>query len=323
MNPSDRLIDWLKHECGFVSPTLLPLRTDAGWRRYFRVKEGDRCLVAMDASMERNSCVPFVAVGDALRGAGLCTPRVYHHDFSEGFLLIDDFGDQRLLEVLTADNVDHWYQHALADLLKIQHCKTARLPPFTAGIMREELQRFEEWFLTRWLQLSLSAGTRKLLAKAFDFVVERVACQPGVFMHRDYHSANLMVLGQEQLGILDFQDAWCGPVTYDLVSLLRDCYIAWPQEKVRGWVLAWHAEAFPPGVVSEETFMEWFDLMGVQRHLKALLTFSRKSCRDNDHRYLQHVPRTLQYVKAILPAWPALQGLHEFLLSVTEDLCEA
>jgi aminoglycoside/choline kinase family phosphotransferase len=177
----------------------------------------------------------------------------------------------------------------------------------------QELQIFKEWFLLRHLNLQLSADVEKMLADFFRFLANASGSQPQVFMHRDYQSANLLVLPEKQVGILDFQDAFIGPVTYDLVSLLRDCYISWPEDQVRDWVLHYHQKINSVAPVSPETFMRWFDLMGLQRHLKALLTFARKFHRDSNQNYLQHIPRTMRYIAQISPRYSECAAFCQFL----------
>ena len=275
----------------------------------------------MDASLDKESCHPFVAMADVLRKKGLKTPEILAEDRQAGYLLITDFGDNLLLDALTPAMADYLYGKALESLRVLQQCDTLAVPVFSMDVMRTELVLFVEWYLCRHLSLNLISAERSLLQRAFHQLMQMAAAQPAVFMHRDYHSANLMVLSHGDIGILDFQDACRGPVTYDLVSLLRDCYIRWPAEKVQQWVRDWHAESFLKKSVSTDQFLEWFDLMGVQRHLKAVMIFVRKFHRDSDERYLQHVPRTLNYVFSVLPNYPVFRELHDFLVSLGCKTC--
>lgn len=293
------LSQWLQQNSALVIPDPRPLAGDASFRRYFRVHQSENAsYIAMDAPPEKENCIPYMAVSRALRAHGLLTPDVIAAELSQGFLLLTDFGDRLLLNELTPINAEYLYGHALDALARLQSCPTTmadwKVPPFTADFMYKELKLFQEWYLKNYLNLNLSSVLESMLDRLFIFLAETAANQPQVFMHRDYHSANLMVLPENKIGILDFQDAFIGPVTYDLVSLLRDCYIAWPEELVMKLVLRYRDQLNLN--VGNETFIRWFDLMGLQRHLKTLLTFSRKYLRDGNANYLKHIPRTLNYI---------------------------
>jgi aminoglycoside/choline kinase family phosphotransferase len=312
MQSNQMLTIWLARQCQLTNFHLEPLLGDASFRQYFRVRGSGYSYIAMNAAVEKPSCVPFVAIANTLRDAGLCAPEIIASDFAEGFLLLSDFGNQIYLKELTAQNAKELYTRALNALSIMQRCRYAELKPFTAEFMRNELMLSKEWFLTKHLELTIPDDASHMLADCFTFLAESAAMQPYVFMHRDYHSANLMVLPNQAVGILDFQDAFIGPVTYDLVSLLRDCYIAWPDTLVVELVkYYWEILALPN--VSFSEFKRWFDLMGIQRHLKALLTFSRKYRRDNNASYLQHIPRTLNYVLTVSQHYPECHALHRFL----------
>ena len=299
-----------------------PLPGDASFRQYYRVLHADRTYIAMDASHEKQSCIPFAAIAQSLRKQGLNTPDIFASDFTQGFLLLADFGNRLYLNELNMTNMLSHYHHALDALHIMQPCKIDGwiLKPFTKEFMRNELNLFKEWFLEKHLALTLTHSMNNMLDASFDFLSNSAASQPYVFMHRDYHSANLMILPNDQVGILDFQDAFIGPVTYDLVSLLRDCYITWPEETVHQLVMSFFEKIKLPNV-SAEAFLCWFDWMGMQRHLKALLTFSRKYRRDNNANYLQHIPRTLNYVVSISQRYPETKALHQFLTSMVVEKC--
>jgi len=305
---------WLTGPCQLTSCRLDPLPGDASFRRYVRVHQAHQTFIAMDASAEKQSCIPFVAIAESLQKYGLCTPTIFAYDFTQGFLLLRDFGNRLLLNELTITNAATHYQNVLDALVIMQQADIQNwtLKPFTSEFMRAELNLFREWFLEKHLGLTLTDSTNKILDASFDFLAESAARQPQVFMHRDYHSANLMILPDDKTGILDFQDAFRGPVTYDLVSLLRDCYIAWPEDLVYESVMYFYKKIALPNV-SEKEFIRWFDWMGMQRHLKALLTFSRKFRRDNNAGYLQHIPRTLNYILTISERYPETMALHQFL----------
>lgn len=309
------LVDWLTNQSKIPVFNLQPLQGDASFRRYFRATVPDGSYVVMDAPPERENCVPFVAIANALRAIGVCTPEIKAADIAQGFLVLSDFGSQLYLHELAAHNALELYSRALDTLAVLQTCRQVdgwTLPHFTANFMRNELELFKEWFLQKHLNITFSAQLESQLATTFDFLANAAAAQKQVFMHRDYHSANLMVLPNQKVGVLDFQDAFMGPVTYDLVSLLRDCYIAWPDAMVMQLVQQYH-EKINLTTVSADEFLRWFDLMGLQRHLKALLTFSRKYRRDHDANYLQHIPRTLNYIEKISARYPECAALHNLI----------
>lgn len=311
------LEQWLRSGCGLLSVTLQAMPGDASFRSYYRAAAGNDSFVVMDAPPPRENCRPYVAIARALRDTGLLAPEIIAADVERGFLLLTDFGDHTYLRSLQPGNADMLYRRALNTLAVMQDCRIVKshtLPVFTRDFMRQEWAWHQEWFLGKLLGLpaaSIPAGVHH----CYEQIIESAASQPQVFMHRDYHSANLMVVGNN-VGILDFQDAFRGPVTYDLVSLLRDCYIDWPQEQVTAWVSYYRELLLSQGVLPEKNlteFIRWFDWMGLQRHLKALLTFARKHVRDQQPRYLDYVPRTLNYVLEVSGRYPEMTALHQYL----------
>lgn len=309
---------WLESNAG-VHPILLePMPGDASLRRYFRVNIRGESFVVMDAPPEYENCRPFVAIAKALCEIGLYAPDILEADVERGFLLLTDFGDQTFLNTLNINNADILYRKALEALALLQTCRFVdghTIPPFTADFMLKEWAWHKEWFLEKWLGIDYRAQEKELDA-CYQLLVESAVNQPQVFMHRDYHSANLMVLPENEVGILDFQDAFIGPVTYDAVSLLRDCYIDWPEESVQIWSRFYRQKLLESETIDffdEAQWQRWFDFMGMQRHLKALLTFARKQVRDQQPRYLQFVPRTLNYLVRVSANYPELTVLHQFL----------
>ncbi len=308
------LKNWLATAAQLPSFTLQAMPGDASFRRYFRAKTAKQSFVVMDALKE--NCRPYVAVANALREMGLQTPEIFYADFSQGFLLLTDFGDTTYLKELNTSNVDRLYRLALTDLAILQHGRHVpdhTVPFFSSAFMWQEWVWHKEWFLHQWLGLSmmeemaLDACVTAILASACE--------QPQVFMHRDFHSANLMVLNEEAVGILDFQDAFIGPITYDLVSLLRDCYIDWQEEDIKKWVcFYWQLLREKNELIlpDQTLFLRWFDWMGIQRHLKALFTFARKQVRDHQSRYLKYIPRTLRYIVNVSARYPELRALHDY-----------
>ncbi|HEC15093.1 MAG TPA: aminoglycoside phosphotransferase [Sedimenticola sp.] len=303
---------WLAGPAGLAGFSLEPASGDASFRRYFRVGLDGKTLIAMDAPPGKEDCRPFVSVARRFRQAGLNVPAIHREDLEQGFLLLDDLGSTLYLDVLNESNADRLYGDALDALVLIQsRVPPQGLPPYDRALLLQEMELFREWLLQRHLGLELSAAEHAMLDRTFDLLADSALEQPGVCVHRDYHSRNLM-LTEPNPGILDFQDAVAGPVTYDLVSLLRDCYIRWPRDRVEGWALGYFEKAVEAGVLCEEhgkKFPRWFDLMGAQRHLKAAGIFARLNRRDGKPGYLQDIPRTLGYVVEIAARYPKLQDL--------------
>jgi aminoglycoside/choline kinase family phosphotransferase len=236
-------------------------------------------------------------------------------------LLLSDLGQQQYLQVLDEGNVDRLYGDALAALATLQACAVTHydFPPYDDALLMAEMHLFRDWLLDKHLGIELQQQDRDMLEQTFRFLSATAREQPQVPVHRDYHSRNLMVNKEHNPGILDFQDAVLGPVTYDLVSLLRDCYIAWPRQQVEQWVRGYHELALQSGILCEENeavFLRWFDLMGVQRHLKAAGIFARLHHRDQKPAYLQDIPRTVGYIIEVSSRYPELQALHQFLTSI-------
>jgi N-acetylmuramate 1-kinase len=306
----------------FHTPVLLtPVTGDASFRRYFRFEHDNQSYVAMDAPPDLEDCRPFVAIAKAFKSIGLLVPLILHEDLEAGFLVITDFGDTLFHHHLNNDNVDFFYGRAIDDLTSLQ--KNAPevphfpLPLFDYFAMENELDLFTEWFLEGYCGLTLNDSHITLLDYTYDTLLQSAVAQPQVTTHRDYHSRNLMVLNNDRIGIIDFQDAVIGPITYDLASMIRDCYIDWPLEKVEGWALDFRLRLIQAGLLKDDvtdvTFMRWFDLMGMQRHLKAIFIFARKSLRDQHHFYLQFIPRALNYVQHVAAKYETLQGFNHFL----------
>ena len=320
---SDRLTAltrWLTDELKLEVQAVTPASADASFRRYFRVHRPQDSLIAMDAPPDKEDCRPFVAVARAFHAVGLNVPEIFEADLEQGFLLLGDLGERLYLDALDADSVERLYGDALGSLATLQACGPGaeRLPVYDHGLLWREMELFRDWLLGTHLDLALGEGLRATLDETFQLLAENALEQPQVVVHRDYHSRNLMVLPRHNPGILDFQDAVVGALTYDLVSLLRDCYIAWPREQVEDWVLGYHELALHSGVLreeDEERFLRWFDLMGVQRHLKAAGIFARLRHRDGKSGYLKDIPRTLGYVADVSARYAELGELGRLLHS--------
>jgi aminoglycoside/choline kinase family phosphotransferase len=311
---------WLETELDFSEYTLTPASSDASFRRYFRVVHDGNSLIVMDAPPDKEDSRPFVAVAKLLFDAGLNVPEVLDQDLDQGYLLLGDLGSTLYLDELGDDSVERLYGDALGALAAIQACDpgSGALPDYDRTLLMNEMGLFRDWLVGTHLGITLNAAQADLLDAAYNLLADNALAQPQVLVHRDYHSRNLMVTARNNPGILDFQDAVIGPVTYDLVSLLRDCYIAWPRNRVEDWALGYQKLALQSGILREEhedprQFLRWFDLMGVQRHLKAAGIFARLNHRDGKTAYLDDIPRTLGYVVEVSGRYPELAGLGEFV----------
>ncbi|MEJ2590395.1 MAG: phosphotransferase [Candidatus Thiodiazotropha sp.] len=297
--------------------TLEPASGDASFRRYFRITTADGSYIAMDAPPEKEDVRPFIQVAEAFEAIGLNVPHIHARDPVKGYLLLEDQGSTLYLDRLNEQTKDRLYGDALGALVTLQACGPLDgLPSYDRKLLLQEMALFREWLVGRQLGIALTEAEQRMLDETFDALAMNALSQPQVCVHRDYHSRNLMVTPSHNPGILDFQDAVIGPVTYDLVSLLRDCYIRWPREQVEAWVRGYFDLALQSGVLRAEheaTFMTWFDLMGVQRHLKASGIFARLYLRDGKAGYLKDIPRTLQYILEVADAYPVLEGLNGLL----------
>ncbi|MCG6965096.1 MAG: phosphotransferase [Chromatiaceae bacterium] len=313
-----QLEQWLAQSCRLPRHRIEPASADASFRRYFRISLSDgSSLIAMDAPPDKEDCHPFVAVAGLMAAAGLHVPRIIAQDLAQGFLLLEDLGSQSYLAALNHDSVDALYGDAMRALRQLQQrAPTGSLPPYDRALLSREMALFPDWLLTTHLQLDCTHAEQAMLGRAFGCLIDNALAQPVVCVHRDFHSRNLMVVERDNPGVIDFQDAVAGPVTYDLVSLLRDCYIDWPERRVDAWVGAFYAAARDVGLtgtVDGAGFLEWFDLMGVQRHLKAAGIFARLNHRDGKPGYLADIPRTLGYIVAVGARRPAMRALAEFV----------
>jgi aminoglycoside/choline kinase family phosphotransferase len=298
-----QLRDWLAVALRGESYEIAPASADASFRRYFRVtRAGQPSLIVMDAPPDKEDVRPYLRVARMLEDIGVNAPRVVDRAEREGFLLLTDLGTRMYLpELAGPGRADALYGDAFDALVQIQSRGAAaaqQLPPYDEKLLRFEMSLFPDWLLAKHLQLEIPARERQVLADAMDALVANALGQPQVFVHRDYHSRNLMVCPGANPGILDFQDAVRGGLTYDLVSLLRDAYVAWPQERVAGWALDYRRRAAAVGLDTgrdDAEFLRWFDLMGLQRQLKVAGIFARLWLRDGKPGYLADIPRTLQY----------------------------
>ena len=316
------LKDWINSIDAVAGCEPTPASGDASFRRYFRIQAGAESFIVMDAPPGQEDCVPFVRVAGYLEAMQLNAPRVIAANLDDGFLLLSDLGTQLYLDELQhkPDVAARLYADAISALLTMQRrgaAYQATLPPYDDELLRSELSLFHDWLCGNHLEVSFSAADEAAWNACCDVLVENALHQPQVFVHRDYHSRNLMVRSRDNPGILDFQDAVEGPLTYDLVSLLKDCYVRWPVEQVRHWALQFYSELERPmrEQVDEKQFCRYFELMGVQRHAKAAGIFARLNHRDGKAAYLADIPRTLSYIVELGARYEELQ----FLVRLVEE----
>ncbi len=315
-----QLTQWLRDDLGFAGASLAPASTDASFRRYFRLIRGTQAYIVMDAPPQKEDSAPFLKIARMLAGMNLNVPLVLARDMERGFLLLSDLGTRQYLDELPAPGAaDRLYADALDALCTMQTADgriAADLPRYDEPLLMREMELMPEWFLRRHLLLKVADEERALLDRLFGVLVRVAAEQPAAFVHRDYHSRNLLVSAENNPGILDFQDAVWGPVTYDLASLLKDCYIAWPTQRVRAWVLGYREKLLATGIelkADEREFLRWFDLIGLQRHIKVLGIFARLYYRDGKSQYLKDLPRVLHYVRATAAIYPETSPFAGFI----------
>lgn len=311
-----------------------PASADASFRRYFRVVPDGlgNSYVAMDAPPEQEDCRPFIAIATAMAGTGVHVPEIIDKELDAGFLLLSDLGERQYLPALNDATVDTLYGDALQALLLLQQARPPEglLPAYSRKLLLTEMNLFPEWFIRGYLKLTIAPEVNEQMHAVFRQLADQALSQPQVWVHRDYHSRNLMVMDADDAadqsgviqynpGILDFQDAVLGPICYDLVSLLRDCYIQWPASRVEGWVSDYYIclleRRLLPAGTSLAEFRRWFDWMGVQRHLKAIGIFARLKIRDDKPGYIADIPRTLKYILQVSRVYPGLAPLHTWLES--------
>jgi aminoglycoside/choline kinase family phosphotransferase len=301
----DQLQNWLRTELRWPFVRVAPASTDASFRRYFRIWGADGATrIVMDAPPDKEDVGPYLQVSALLERCEVHVPQVEASDARLGFVLLEDLGSISYLSRLQAGgDADALYHDALEALLRIQvkgREAARQLPRYDRIVLAREMALMPEWFCARHLLLSLEDRDRALIGATFEFLIAEALAQPTVFVHRDYHSRNLMVLDSDNPGVIDFQDALGGPCGYDLASLLKDCYIDWPRARVETWVSGYRARliaAGGDGGSDQALFLRWFDLVGLQRHIKVLGIFARLWYRDGKSGYLGDLPRTLDYVR--------------------------
>jgi aminoglycoside/choline kinase family phosphotransferase len=318
LDRAEQLRRWLAVTLGGGDFSIAPASDDASFRRYFRIRRGEAqpSLVVMDAPPDKENCGPFVHVARLLAEAGVHVPTIHAQDLERGFLLLSDLGNTTYLDALDEHNAGRLYEDALDALLKIQRAsRPGLLPDYDRDLLERELRLFPDWYIARQLERELDAAQLQTLEKAFSTILANNLGQARVFVHRDYHSRNLMVC-EPGPGILDFQDAVYGPITYDLVSLLRDAYIAWDEERVIDWAIRYWERARAGGLPVARDFADFyrdFEWMGAQRQLKVLGIFARLSFRDGKNGYLKNQPLVMSYLKRTCERYRELAGLARLL----------
>lgn len=307
---------------GAVPPaTLTAASSDASFRRYFRWEGGGRTFVVMDAPPPQENCKPFVDIAHLLAKSGINVPKIYAEDLPRGFLLLNDLGRKTYLDVIDDKNADALFADAIDALLAFQQLPMdAPLPSYDVVLLRRELELFPEWYVRRHLGIELDTQQQALWQRVSDHLIDSALAQPKVLVHRDYMPRNLMI-SEPNPGVLDFQDAVYGPVTYDITCLFKDAFLSWPKARVREWQLGYWERAGQLGIPVQANFDDFLrasDLMGVQRHLKVIGIFARICHRDGKPRYLADVPRFFAYIEAVLADRPELSELGELLASLRQ-----
>jgi aminoglycoside/choline kinase family phosphotransferase len=305
---------------GPVPPaTLTAASSDASFRRYFRWEGAGKSFVVMDAPPPQENCKPFVDIAFLLAKSGINVPKIYAEDLESGFLLLNDLGNKTYLDVIDGENADQLFNDALQALLAFQQLPmVAPLPSYDVALLRRELELFPEWYVKRELGVEFDSTQQQQWQQVSELLIDSALAQPKVLVHRDYMPRNLM-LSEPNPGVLDFQDAVYGPVTYDVTCLFKDAFLSWPEERVRGWLQSYWQQASALNIPVQpdfEDFLRASDLMGVQRHLKVIGIFARICHRDGKPRYLADVPRFFSYIEAVIARRPELAELQALFTSL-------
>ena len=326
MDRKQQLEAWLKEVLPNQTFSLTIASADASFRRYFRVHLGDykghKTLIAMDAPPPQEDCAPFVKVAQMLMDRGLNAPKVIAQDLENGFLLLSDLGDSTYLSALTNETALKLYGDATDALVKMQLSsladlsKSSVLPPYDEALLTREMQLFADWYVAKHLGFSMNAEQQGWLQQTFDALIANIIAQGQVMVHRDYHSRNLMICNENNPGVLDFQDAVHGAITYDLVSLLKDAYIEWDEEQIIDWAVRYWEKARKAGLPVHKDFSEFyrdFEWMGAQRHIKVLGIFARLSIRDGKDGYLKDMPLVMHYLRKVCERYVELRPMLRLL----------
>ncbi|MGC1854815.1 MAG: phosphotransferase [Candidatus Aquirickettsiella sp.] len=314
------LRNWLKESFSLSNSNfeLQPLINDASSRQYFRLQLGNFSHIVMINPSDKENIIAFIAIAKDFARQGIFTPEILAYNLEQGFMLLSDLGNDLYLNILNSNTADDLYSRALSVIYQIQVCNpkfpgNKSLDLFNEKYIRFELGLFIDWFLKRHLELTITDEISNILENTFKVLINSALEQPQVCVHRDYHSRNLLLLENKNVGVLDFQDAVYGPVTYDAASLLRDAYIDWPKDRVDKWILKFYEMINISHQYNQETFVRWFDLISLQRHLKILGIFSRLNYRDNKPHYLLMATRLLNYINKTCEDYAELSNFKEIL----------
>ncbi|MBK6957917.1 MAG: phosphotransferase [Nitrosomonas sp.] len=315
------LENWVKEQFPEKPFTLQPASADASFRRYFRVSFKDQTLIAMDAPPQQEDCTPFIQVAKILAATGVHVPKIVAKNLDQGFLLLSDLGDTTFLQALNnqMDSADQLYGDAIDALIKLQLSQQVEgLPGYDEALLLKELNLFPDWYVAKHLRVAITEKQQAVLQSIFTRIIQNNIAQPQVLVHRDYHSRNLMLTSPNP-GIIDFQDAVVGPITYDLVSLFKDAYIRWDEERILDWMIRYWEKARKAGLPVSTDFAEFyrdFEWMGVQRHIKILGVFTRLYYRDGKENYLNDLPLVMEYLRKTCKRY---RELH-LLLNLLDEL---
>lgn len=308
---------WVQQQVQNQNFQIKYLAGDASFRRYARIYCDDKTYMLMDAPPEKEDCTPFVQIASYFAQHVVRVPHIVAQDLTQGFLLLEDFGDYLLSDALTMQTVDQYYLQAFQQIIHLQtiHIDPAIIPQYSPEKLLQEMQLFDQWMLPA-LNIEVTTSIKQLLDNSYQWIIYNLQQQPQVIVHRDYHSRNLMILDEEvALGIIDFQDAVVGPDSYDLISIIRDAYVQWLPEQVEQWIEQFYA--LLPDAAKQNRDLTQFKLdvevMSIQRHLKILGIFVRLFQRDGKSGYLKDLPRVMWYLRQELRNCPELSALYQFI----------
>lgn len=309
-----KIKEWLQ-TTSYKNYTIETALADASFRKYYRLRDGDKTALLMDSSLELNSLKSFLDVTTRLKNADVSVPKIFEQNIENGYIILEDFGTTHYLDLLSENNFKAFYTKAINSILKMQKADAKDLPLYDKEFLHTEMQLMQDWYIEKLLRTKLNESQKELIATTLEAISAVVLEQPqGIFVHRDFHSRNIMLKNDKKIGIIDYQDAMSGAITYDLVSLLKDCYVAYDRKEIKTLALEFRDKK---GIkVDNETFIKWFDFMGLQRHIKVLGIFSRLSLRDGKNGYLKDIPLTLKYVIDTASRYSQTKELANLLSSI-------
>ena len=310
----DKIKEWLK-QTPYRDYKIEVASADASFRAYYRLSREGKTVLLMDSSLEKESLAPFIDVTSRLLNVGVNAPHILEQNSDDGFLIIEDFGNTHYLNVLDNKNFKELYSNAIDEIIKMQNADTTNLPLYDREFLHFEMDLMKDWYLEKKLGITLNDNQKKMLENSLNAISDIVLSQPqDLFVHRDYHSRNIMLTLTNVIGVIDYQDAMSGAVTYDLVSLLKDCYIEYSRKDIEKLALEFRDKK---GInATDAEFIKWFDFMGLQRHIKVLGIFSRLHLRDGKDGYLKDIPLTLKYTIETASRYDETKELAKFLQEV-------